>query len=59
MGEEWKEAYLNTAQEMDFIRQGQMSFSNRSSYLLGGGTNLPKGDIFEYSDYIPRPLSGN
>ena len=57
-GEKWEEAYMNTAGEMDFIRQGQRSFSNSGSYLIGGGTNAPRGDFFEYSDYVPRPFSG-
>ena len=58
MGEGWVEAYLNTEEEMEFISQGQRSFSDSSSYLIGGGTNVPKGDFFDYSDYIPRQFSG-
>ena len=57
MGEGWAPALLNNRNEMNFIKQGQKSFSDKRSFWIGGRTNTQPGDFFEYSDYNPIGLS--
>ena len=51
IGDGWRAAILNTSEELDFIREGQRSFSNSLPYWIGGSTNEPNA-IINYTEYI-------
>ena len=51
LGEGWAPAILNSPEELDFIRQGQLWFSDDRSYWLGGSTNTQPWEHIDLSDY--------
>ena len=57
MGDGWAPAILNTRREMDFIQQGQRSFSDNRGYWIGGKTNTQTGDFLDYPAYNATTFS--
>ena len=43
LSEGWAPTILNSPEELDFIRQGQLSFTDDRSYWLGGSSTLNHG----------------
>ena len=58
IGYGWGPAVLDSAVELDFLRQGQKSFSNSNPYWIGGSVNSAVDTDITYSDYIGTD-SGN
>ena len=59
MGQGWNTVVMNNRMEMNFIREGQRSFSDNRSYWIGGKTDTHPRDIFEYSEYNSEMVSIN
>ena len=43
---------MNNEVELDFLRQGQKSFSNSDAYWIGGSVNAEHDTDISYSDYL-------
>ena len=59
MGPGWNPVVMNDRMEMNFIKQGQRTFSDNRSYWIGGKTNTQPRDFFEYSSYTSAIFSTN
>ena len=59
IGQGWNVAILNNTLEMNFIKEGQISFSDNRSYWIGGKTNTKPGQYFQYSAYNSGMFSIN
>ena len=49
-------AVIETEEELDFLREGQKSFTDSTPYFLGGSTDYQRGSSIPYANYSVHDL---